>query len=387
MAFYAYEQDGRQRKTSQSFFRGEHTNFHPTNNSFAAPNFLAEYLMEGWAPASKFVTKETPIVAFGSCFAANISDYLHGRDYNVLTKKESRAYVTQMGDGIVNTFAILQQFEWAWLNKTPNADLWHGYAAEEFGYDEAVRLETKDLFDQADLFIITLGLSEVWYDEPTGEVFWRAVPMDKYDPARHKFRVSSFAENAANLQAIRALIRKFRPDAHILFSVSPIPLAATFRSVSCLSADAVSKAIIRAALDEFMRANGTDERLHYMPSYEAVTRLFKNQWMADRRHIYPHVLDFNMQVFEAFYCNPGLPAEELADAFRVAVEEDVKIGIHGQEEAERSYYEMVRLRTEQRKEDRRQARIQARIDARVAERRRLRELEMSTRKASARSDT
>lgn len=287
MAFYAYEQDGRQRKTSQSFFRGEHTNFHPTNNSLAAPNFLAEYLMEGWAPASKFVTKETPIVAFGSCFAANISDYLHGRGYNVLTKRESRAYVTQMGDGIVNTFAIRQQFEWAWLNKAPNADLWHGYAAEEFGYDEAVRLETKDLFDQADLFIITLGLSEVWYDEPTGEVFWRAVPMDKYDPARHKFRVSSFAENAANLQAIRALIRKFRPDAHILFSVSPIPLAATFRSVSCLSADAVSKAIIRAALDEFMRANETDERLHYMPSYEAVTRLFKNQWMADRRHIYP----------------------------------------------------------------------------------------------------
>jgi hypothetical protein len=376
MAIFTYEQDGKVKKASGSFFRGESTNFHPSNNSFSRPDFVAEYLMKGWAPALKFVTKDTPIVAFGSCFAANISNYLHSRGYNVLTKKENKAYVTQMGDGIVNTFSILQQFEWAWLNRTPKADLWHGYTAEDFGYDEAVRLDTKDLFDQAELFIITLGLSEIWFDEPTGEVFWRAVPKDKYDPTRHKFRVATHAETVANLEAIRALIRQFRPNAHVLFSVSPIPLTATFRPVSCLTADAVSKAILRGALDEFLRGNAGDERLHYMPSYEGVTRLFNNQWTVDRRHVHNHVLKFNMQVFECFFCEPGMPAETLAATFKAAVDEDTRLGMNGQENDGLSYAEI----RQQRIEAKREARRQERIAARIAERQRLKEIDEQQRR-------
>ena len=91
---------------------------------------------------------------------------------------------------MVNTYAIRQQFEWAWEGKVPEVSLWHGYDGQEFGYDEAIRLETKRIFDAAEVFIVTLGLSEVWYDEPTGHVFWRAVPKENFDPSRHKFRVA-----------------------------------------------------------------------------------------------------------------------------------------------------------------------------------------------------
>ncbi|WP_341487095.1 GSCFA domain-containing protein [Pararhizobium sp. A13] len=381
MSLFEYVQDGEVKKASGTFFRGESTNFHPTNDSFSQPNFLSDYLMKGWEPSSKFVTKDTPIVAFGSCFAANISNYLHSRGYNVLTKKDNRAYITRMGDGIVNTSAILQQFEWAWLNKAPEGDLWHGYKAQEFGYEESVRLDTKALLDSAGLFVITLGLSEIWYDEVSGEVFWRAVPKDKYDPSRHKFRVATHAETLANLEAIRSIIRKFRPDAHILFSVSPIPLTATFRPVSCLTADAVSKAIIRGALDEFLRNNDKDECLHYMPSYEAVTRLFNNQWTVDRRHIHPHVLRFNMQMFETFFCNPGLTSEQLAETFRSATEEDLKIGMNGHESEGLTYSEIRRLRSEEKREKRRQVRIQERINSRAAER----QLKIAERKDQVRS--
>lgn len=119
MSLFEYVQDGEAKKASGTFFRGESTNFHPTNDSFSQPNFLTDYLMKGWEPSSKFVTKDTPIVAFGSCFAANISNYLHSRGYNVLTKKDNRAYITRMGDGIVNTSAILQQFEWGVVEQSP----------------------------------------------------------------------------------------------------------------------------------------------------------------------------------------------------------------------------------------------------------------------------
>jgi len=111
---------------------------------------------------------------------------------------------------------------------------------------------------------------------------------------------------------------------------SPIPLNATFRPVSCLTADAVSKAVIRSALDEFLRENADDARLHYMPSYEAVKRLFNNQWSVDRRHVYPHVLNFNMAMFEHYYCDPGIPYEKLDAVFRKALDEDIRIGMNGQ---------------------------------------------------------
>ncbi|MGK9230613.1 GSCFA domain-containing protein [Inquilinus limosus] len=327
MSRIVIEQDGVQRKASASFFRGETTNFYPSDRSLERNGVVSEYLAKGWMPADRFVTKDTPIVAFGSCFAENISRYLHKAGFNVLTKRDDLAYVSKMGDGMVNTFAIRQQFEWAWLGRTPQAELWHGYDASQFGYDEAVRLRTRALFDEAEMFIITLGLSEVWYDEPTGEVFWRAVPKDRYDPARHKFRVTSHTENLENLQAIHALIRAFRPDATILFTVSPIPLTATFRPVNCLSANAVSKAILRSAADEFFRCSApNDPRLFYFPSYDIVMHGFNHQWRDDRRHVYSHVLDFNMKVFERYYCRTALDDEGLLASFRYAQRQDRLIG-------------------------------------------------------------
>lgn len=314
--------------TSKTFYRGETVNFHPKDASLDKSTAIEEYLIHGWMPERGFVDRSTPIVAFGSCFAGNIAKYLHGRDYTVLTKRDNKAYVTKMGDGIVHTFAIRQQFEWAWLNKTPSQDLWHGYEAEDFGYSEAARRDTAALFDEAEVFIITLGLSEIWYDEPTGEVFWRAVPTDKIDPARHKFRVSTVAENLDNLRAIHALIRRHRPDAGIVFSLSPIPLTATFRPVACVSANAVSKAVLRVALDEFVR-DVNDDNLFYFPSYEIVSTIFNNQWTADRKHVYGHVLEFNMKVFEHYFCTPGIPRSDLEKSFRLAQELDRIAGRKG----------------------------------------------------------
>ncbi|WGD30516.1 GSCFA domain-containing protein [Ancylobacter sp. WKF20] len=319
-------------------------------------------------PSRGFVEHSTPIVAFGSCFAANISNHLHERGFNVLTKKDNKAYVTHMGDGMVHTYAIRQQFEWAWLNKTPALDLWHGYSAEEFGYSESARQDTKNLFDTAEVFVITLGLSEIWYDEPTGEVFWRAIPKDRYDATRHKFRVATHAETLANITAIHALIRKFRPDATIILTVSPIPLTATFRPVTCLSANAVSKATIRSAVDEFINATmPTDERLFYFPSYDIVMYAFNHQWTEDRRHVYRHVLDFNMKIFEHYFCTPALPKEALDASYRKAQRLDRLVGTLGHSAVAK------RATNDDGTDDRREAlrleRRQARIQARIAQRR------------------
>lgn len=385
MATIEVEQDGVTKKISGSFFRGSTMNLYPADTSLEKSNALSQYLTRGWMPSAGFITKDTPVVAFGSCFAGNIRKYLHKRDYNVLTQKDNKAYVTRMGDGMVHTHAIRQQFEWAWLNKTPSQDLWHGYEAEEFGYSEEAHADTKKLFDEAEVFIITLGLSEIWYDEPTGEVFWRAIPKGRYDPERHKFRVATHAETLDNIKAIYQLICTHRPEAAILFTVSPIPLAATFRPVSAISANAVSKATIRSAVDEFFReAAESDRRLFYFPSYDIVVDAFHHQWTADRRHVYGHVLDFNMKIFEHYFCSPGLPMAELEQSYRIARKLDKLIGEVGHGGVAKGFGEDA----ESKKARRRVAGLKRRVQRkqeRIAARRTLRKEAIAAEKAETAS--
>ena len=282
---------------------------------------IEEFILSGWMPEKPFIGPESNIVAFGSCFAANIGRYLNSLGFAISTQKEGKAYIQRISDGLVNVFAIAQQFEWAWENRVPDVHLWHGWKAEDYGYDEEVRLETKRLFDEADVFILTFGLSEIWYDEPTGEVFWRAVPEDKYDPSRHKFRVATHAETVERLQRIYDLIRKHRPGASIIFTLSPVGLAATFRPVSCISANAVSKAKLRSAIDEVHTA-ANDANFFYFPSYEVVMEGFETPFNTDRRHPQIHVIETNMKAFEHYFCQTGLTTTQLREFITGALEAD-----------------------------------------------------------------
>ena len=296
----------------RTWFRGEHTNFNPDFEKMAEQDAALKWVTEGWHPKERMVTPATQITAFGSCFAANISNWLAARNYRILTRDEgSNAYVVKCGEGMVNSYVIRQQFEWAFEGKKFEEALWHGYEAESYGYDEEIRKQTLDIFSNTDLFILTFGLSEVWYDEVTGGVFWRSIPQDAYDPERHKFRVTTVEENKENIRAIYDLIRKHRPDAKIICTLSPVPLIATFRPVSCISANSVSKAVLRVAIDELMRELGDEGYLHYWPSYEIVTDVFHSPFKQDRRHLPRAVLDFIMMLFEQVWCEKQPTDEEM----------------------------------------------------------------------------
>lgn len=266
---------------------------------------VSRHVLQGWAPETPQIATDTKVVAFGSCFAANITKWLSARKYSVLTNKDdndSASYVVRFGEGMVNTFVILQQFEWALENRQPETELWHGYDATSFGYDDKVRQDTRKMFMEAEVFIITLGLSEIWYDEVTGGVFWRAVPQDKYDPSRHKFRISTVDENRRNIRAIYDIIRRHRPEAKVIFTLSPIPLVATFRPNSCITSNSVSKSILRAALDEALREIAEPQGAFYWPSYEIVMDVFADRWRNDRRHVKSRILDFIMALFMQTWC-------------------------------------------------------------------------------------
>ncbi|GGG42875.1 hypothetical protein GCM10010964_32940 [Caldovatus sediminis] len=302
-----------------SFYRGENANFGPERRHIADPIYLERFLLHGWMPSEPLIDKDTCITAFGSCFAANVTKHLSSLGYNTSRDRAPDVYISRIGEGLVNVYALLGQLEWALENIAPHGELWHGYDAETMEVSEEIRIKTRDLFLRTDFFIITLGLSEVWYDEPTGGVFWRAIPKHKFDPARHRFRVCSMAETKAALQRMWDLIRKHVPQARLLFTLSPIPLRATFRPIGCITASSASKAILRAAVDEFMRDNQADvnDRLFYFPSFEIVTELFYNRFGLDDRHPPAYVLNVVMRTFEAVYCKTGLT---LADVHQILLQ-------------------------------------------------------------------
>ena len=316
-----FQPTSRAGKEYRTWFRGEHTNALPHDRHFYKAGGIEKYVLQGWTPETPSIDARTQVTAFGSCFAANISNWLSKRSYNVLNKAEDagNAYVVECGEGMVNSFVILQQFEWAWEDKVFDQALWHGYDTTEYGYDPKVQAQTKKMFDETDVFILTFGLSEIWYDEPTGNVFWRTIPKESYDPERHKFRVSTVDENKENMRKIYDLIRKHRPDAKIIFTLSPIPLQATFRPNSCMTSSAVSKSVLRVAIDEVVREKQAEGVLHYWPSYELVTDAFQMPFKHDRRHVKEEVLDYIMMLFERTWCvDSELSEAELLSGWIIA---------------------------------------------------------------------
>jgi len=299
-----YQRGDRSATFHGSWYRGESCNFIPSKAELAEPDPIGRFIMPGWAPRAPFISPQMQITAFGSCFAQHVTNHLAIRGYNIAGQGlELSAHIIRFGEGMVNTFAIRQQFEWALGGKEFPDYLWIGPNKELASADPAIRDETFRIINGTEVFIITLGLSEIWYDKVSGEAFWRAIPQAMFDPEKHGFRVSTVAENLENLQIIHRLIRQARPAAPIVVTLSPIPLMATFRPVSCLTANSVSKAILRVAIDEFVRS-ANDERLFYFPSYEIVGEIYGNARDDDNRHVTLDVVKSVMRTFERYYCIP-----------------------------------------------------------------------------------
>jgi hypothetical protein len=200
----------------------------------------------------------------------------------------------------VNSFSIRQQFEWALTQRAFPQNLWFAADKEHAELDPSIRDDTRDIILATDVFIITLGLSEIWYDKPSGEAFWRAIPASMFDPELHGFRLTTVDENRDNIAATLDLIRAARPDASVILTLSPVPLMATFRPISCLTANAVSKAILRIALDQIMSERR--ERVFYYPAYEMVTAASFDAFDDDNRHPKAEVIARVMDCFERNYC-------------------------------------------------------------------------------------
>jgi len=285
---------------------------------------IEEDVVSGLAPPEPFIAKDSSVASFGSCFSQHVVTHLRDHGYAINEGETKRLHSFVISTNMVNTFTLRQQFEWVYEGRYPE-NVWYVKLAEAeevtsvafadgskayrarqrqmtlLEDDEDVRRETRKIFDSIDVFVFTLGLSEIWYNRVNGGVFVGAVPESVYVVGNHGFRVSRVSENVANLEAMYALIREHNPSARIIVAVSPVPLLFTFRKIAPVPANEASKAVVRAAADEFVEGK---ENVYYWPSYEIVRywyMLGKNPYARDNRHVRKEVVKLIMTLFDKHY--------------------------------------------------------------------------------------
>ncbi|MBN2631596.1 MAG: GSCFA domain-containing protein [Rhodobacteraceae bacterium] len=161
-------------------------------------------------------------------------------------------------------------------------------------------LQVRRMFEQASVFIFTLGLTERWQDARTGTVYpiCPAAVDPAFGDAAHRFHNSRVTEVVADMEACINLLRRHNSGLRFLFTVSPVPLMATATGGHVLLATSRSKAVLRTAVDEILH---DQPMCDYFPSYELATQnpTCRDAFAADQREVKDAVVERIMQAFFA----------------------------------------------------------------------------------------
>jgi GSCFA family len=321
----AYLSDGRENPQGIYWPDPTLTDSHPSANR-------SLYTELPFARRIPLIDKSTPVVSAGSCFATEIAHALQRNGYNYVIKEQNRGkpgsyeFLGRADDlpdssaawGIIfNTPSFRQLVEKAFEVRRLPKILWTqeylgrvryldpfreniGFdspEAFEANYDEHIRA-AREAFLEMEVFIITLGLNEVWYFKSDGAVFSRS-PW-KTAPSLVAHRVLSVEENVSDLVRMTEILRAHNPKVSIICTLSPIGLHATFRGDEqhVVTANSHSKAVLRVAAEEF---TNRCRNVHYFPSYETVTVSTERPWKPDQRHTTHEAIKNVMSLFHKMF--------------------------------------------------------------------------------------
>ncbi len=260
-----------------------------------------EALLVGWLPDQPIIDRDTRVIAIGSCFAAYFADWLLEHDFN-------RKYPRESDDSLIrNPFesadSIAQLLRWAFGEYDAEGVLWILPDRTQVLPSEDRRLAVRDRLVEADVLIISLGFSEVWFDRETNESIWRIPPREAQATGRYGFRMSTAAETLETLETIERLRSAHLPNTKIIYTVSPQRAVVTTRLISPVVANTASKALIRAAVDDFLRQNTEllNSTYFYYPSYEIVTELSAVPFEEDNLHVTRQTVEYILDLFARHY--------------------------------------------------------------------------------------
>jgi hypothetical protein len=263
------------------------------------------------------------VATAGSCFAQHISARLKSADRGFLITEpgpEARnfgVFSARYGN-IYTARQLAQLLDRAFGRMDIKNAIWEmpsGRFADAFrpqiepdGFEsEEAVLADRDLhlaavramFEQANVFIFTLGLTEGWRSLDTGAVYPLApgvVAGGERAIAGCAFVNFTTEEVQADLAAFIKHLRQINPEVKIILTVSPVPLAATYEPQHVLLSSTYSKSVLRAAAETTAR---TQSDVFYFPSYEVITGSYNRGAYYDEtlRNVTPQGVDHVMKLF------------------------------------------------------------------------------------------
>lgn len=213
---------------------------------------IEKFILPGFLPDTKLISKETIIRTQGSCFAENLFKAIKARKFKV----KHFDFPEAVNSPIANRIFFDR------LAGTPN-----------FGHNPVHdRLFPADLIEavkstlpEEKLFIFTIGVAGCWYDRQANSP---VIDINPKELEGFEFRWQSVKENVLHLASIIKTLKHLSPDIHIVLTLSPVPLNRAFGQNSAVTADCVSKSILRVAIQDVMST--VPENISYWPSFEIV---------------------------------------------------------------------------------------------------------------------
>lgn len=275
------------------------------------------------------ILKSDRVATAGSCFAQHISRRIRQSGFRFFTTENAPLEPAGHGGNqgyydfsarygnVYTARQLLQLFQRAFDRFEPKDDCWtfpgnkfcdpfrpkinpEGYSSREaLVNDRRIHLSAvKQLFEQLDVFVFTLGLTECWVSKLDGAVYPLApgVVGGEFDSTRHEFRNFGVDEVVSDLNAFVQGLRQVNPNARLILTVSPIPLKATYAPEHVLVSTSYSKAVLRVAAEVVSRSF---EQVYYFPSYEIITGQFNRgrYFDADLRSVTREGVEHVLSVF------------------------------------------------------------------------------------------
>ena len=284
------------------------------------------------------IDKQSKVLALGSCFALRVKEWLLANGYAVLNEgdlpptifRDRREFDPRI---YYNTFCIRYEFERAAGDFIQaDDDIWEPHQNALRVYQDPYRrmLAAEDrqtlwqrirqVDDQmrrhileADCVIITLGLTEVFFQQHNGNAICAAPGYSGGGGIGCEFRTTEYAENFNNMDRVVQILRQLNPKAQLIVTVSPVPLAATWAGIDHAIANTESKCILRAVAGALTRKY---ENVHYFHSFEMVLHAQRHEvFKEDARHVMPSYVAGIMADFQrAFVKSDDVPIDGTSPA-------------------------------------------------------------------------
>lgn len=291
------------------------------------PNSLkgtSVYNTDVYANKYKLINPSTPVGSAGSCFAMEIACWMQNNGFNYLVTEDNihperkthwscarwgtifnAAAFRQL---IEHSFGLIELPKYLWrMNSRAGKQIYRDPFREEIEFNtveeyindfDKHRSAARKALSSAKVFIITLGLNEVWKFRRDGSVLSRN-PW-RISPSYVERVILDVNENVSELQKMLNIWRSFNPDLKLIVSVSPVPMARTYQAndMHVIEATALSKATLRVAAHRFCDSN---DEVYYFPSFEKIMYGTKDPWECDFRHVKPEAVNGVMQMFQRVF--------------------------------------------------------------------------------------